>query len=251
MHQVRFQLSTGEFFCSLVKKQSASLLRYAWRQLALVNQIFIVNSQSLHGKDVVFGVACCPCVASTLMGRWQVEASLAVLFQQWMLGPKRLEAPGKLLASYNKCKEFVSIVLGMCRWGDIPPGLRHFLSTYPKMGQNSAEAHQNAKKQLYRCLYGILQVKQTDLHSVFTFAYICTLSCVRFGSQKKLDVGCEAHPMFVYREVLQSVVRVKYSLGVKTYNDLKGNQVTHFAVYFCIYYPHALSYTMCRFVVWQ
>ena len=77
-------------------------------------------------------------------GRWRVPVQVVVLIRQWMLCRKRSKPPSKPFDSYN-----TSLVLDMCRRGDIPPGLRHLLLTYPKAAQNSIDGHQNARKQVY------------------------------------------------------------------------------------------------------
>ena len=215
------------------------LSRYARIQLALYDKSLIVNSWALHREDLALSVVGYPGVAVALVGRWLVVVPPAILFLRSMLYPKRLKVTGKLLASYNKCRESVSIVLDTCRCRDISPRFRNLLLSYPKTIQKSMEAHRNARKQLYRHLYGILQIKQRDLHSAFTFAYICTLSFVQFGSQKKLGDTCGPYPTFVYPAVLQNIVRRRFSLGMEAYSDPKGDQVC-FAVYFCVYLPTSI-----------
>lgn len=116
----------------------------------------------------------------------------------------------------------------MYRCGDIPPGLRHLLLSYPKSVRSIPEAHEDARRQLYQHLYGIIWVKRSNL---WWFTCACAsftlVFSIQFGSQKTVFRGCGGNPTYVYPEELRQFVRTNFSKGVKKYSDPKGSQVWH------------------------
>ena len=155
-----------------------------------------------------------------------------------MLCWKHSKPPGKLCDCYNTCRESISLVLDVCRCGDIPPGLRHLLLMYPKAVRNSIDGHQNARKQVYRRLYGLLLVKQRDLFSVHLCLcwnlFFCTVWIAKENRWRSFHTSIPpgASRCCTCNKVLPG------GEGVQRFERKSGK---HFAVYLVNIYPHTLG----------
>ena len=132
------------------------------------------------------------------------------------------------------------LFLTMCRCGDLAPaGLRHLLLTYLKSVRNTPAAHEDARKQLYRRLYGILWVNLRKLHSDNSPAFYFTIyfCCAVWVTEVNWSGLWSPSHIRIPRGT-KKFCEDKVSKRIKKHNDPKGNQV-QFTVLWV--YSHTLS----------